>query len=295
MHTHETVQGKPIEASFAFTLIELLVVMGILVALAFLLLPVLASSGSNAKALQCINNQRQLCAAWRMYADDSTERMVYSSDDGTGIYPGGNLLDKYAWTLTHMDFSYANRANWDANYSIVKGPLWNYGRDASIYKCPSDKSYIVAPSGVPLARTRSYAMNFYLGGFAGQNLGVYPNMELYFKITDLSGALPSPGPAKTFVFLDQPSAVINWGSFVTAMDGYQPNQPAAYNFNQDLPGIYHNRACTFTFGDGHAEMHRWLDVRTMPPLPEEQYVIQLWSVPNDKDVAWLQDHSTRPK
>jgi prepilin-type processing-associated H-X9-DG protein len=139
-------------------------------------------------------------------------------------------------------------------------------------------------------------MNFFLGGFAGQDQGVGGGtMSLYFKTSDLNSAQHSPGPVKTFLYLDEREDVINWGNFATAMDGYSPVQPSAYNFNQDLPAFYHNRACGFSFCDGHAEIHRWLDPKTMPPLQIGVYVIQVWPAPYDKDVAWLQDHTTRPK
>ena len=60
--------------------------------------------------------------------------------------------------------------------------------------------------------------------------------------------------------------MINWGSFLTDMDGYSPLNPLLYAFDEDLPGMYHNRACGFSFCDGHAEVKKWLDGRTTPPL-----------------------------
>jgi prepilin-type processing-associated H-X9-DG protein len=80
------------------------------------------------------------------------------------------------------------------------------------------------------------------------------------------------------------------------MSGYaNPVSPGAYEFDQDLPGFYHNRASGFSFADGHSEIHRWRDDRTMPPL---QIGTNFWTIvpaPRDVDVAWLQDHTTRLK
>ena len=84
-----------------FTLIELLVVIAIIAILAALLLPALTKAKLKAQGIQCMNNGRQLSIAWRMYADDNQDRLILSSDDGTG---GANPLNAYAWTLTHMDF-----------------------------------------------------------------------------------------------------------------------------------------------------------------------------------------------
>ena len=61
-----------------------------------------------------------------------------------------------------------NRANWDTNVDIVNRPLWPYtAKNASIYRCPSDTSYVVV-DGVATPRVRSISMNLYLGGFAGK-------------------------------------------------------------------------------------------------------------------------------
>ena len=72
------------------------------------------------------------------------------------------------------------------------------------------------------------------------------------------------------------------------MDGY-PN--LASTKLVDYPASYHSGAAGFSFGDGHSEVHRWIDGRTTPPLKS---VLQL-NVPSPKnpDVFWMQDHSTR--
>src|ERR1035441_501855 len=65
----------------AFTLIELLVVIAIIAILAALLLPALIKSKLKAQGIQCMNNHRQLALAWRMYAEDNNDVLVYASDD----------------------------------------------------------------------------------------------------------------------------------------------------------------------------------------------------------------------
>jgi len=83
---------------------------------------------------------------------------------------------------------------------------------------------------------------------------------------------------------------------MTDMDGYDPTDPSQYKFTMDLPGMYHNRAAGFSFADGHSEIHRWLDDRTMPPMNYQVASTTLFNwAQRDVDVAWLQDHSTRPK
>jgi len=78
------------------------------------------------------------------------------------------------------------------------------------------------------------------------------------------------------------------------MTGYSPNNPASYNF-ADIPADLHDGAATFSFADGHTEVHRWMDPRTTPPLVPAPQIVSIGSSPNNADVFWLQDHSTCPK
>src|SRR5258708_6910653 len=95
-------QHDQVAQTTAFTLIELLVVICVIALLAATLAPTLAGSRIGSESFRCQNNNRQLCSAWRMYADDNNDRIVYAADDGT---PAGT---SYAWTKIHMDYSTSN-------------------------------------------------------------------------------------------------------------------------------------------------------------------------------------------
>lgn len=273
-----------------FTRLDLLAVVAVLGLLFLLMLPALAKPGLNSKSFQCLNNHRQLCNAWLMYADDNSDRIVYASHSGI-LNDQGNL---HAWTLSEMDFNPANLLNWDTNADIVLRPLWPYtARDAAIYKCPEDQSYVLV-NGVAKPRVRSMSVNFFLGGYAGTSGGAAGGnspYRLFLKTTELT----TPGPAKTFVFVDQRADSINWGNFHTYMDGYSPSNSSQYRYG-DLPGFLHDGAAAISFADGCTELHRWTDRRTTPPLSQNGAKLPSdVPSPNNPDIAWLQDHATRPK
>ncbi len=285
-----------------FTLIELLVVIAIIAILAAMILPSLSKAKLKAQGIQCMSNHRQLGYAWRMYAEDANEVLVYASTSGAN----NNPPDRYAWSGAHMDFLGSNRANWDPAADLMQRPLWNYvGKSKGVFKCPADHSSVIV-NGVPKPRLLTMSMNQYVGGFApvqGQDplpfgtdggWSFAAGYTVYSKLSQINGASP---PSKIFVFLDMREDRVNWSNFMTDMDGYLPIDPSKYSFTSDLPGFYHNYGCGFSFADGHSELRRWRDPRTTPPLKDggDPTAVSFTASPGNHDIAWLQDHTTRHK
>jgi len=90
------------------------------------------------------------------------------------------------------------------------------------------------------------------------------------------------------VLIDEREDSINDGYFVVDMAGY----PAQTIKLVDYPASYHNRAAGFSFADGHAEIHKWLDKRTTPPMSKSDRPLNV-GMANNKDVMWMMEHSTR--
>ena len=63
---------------------------------------------------------------------------------------------------------------------------------------------------------------------------------------------------------------------------------------QDGPGTtQHGGACGFTFADGHSEIKKWKDPRTMPAVRKTLDLPLNVPSPNNRDVYWMMERSTR--
>ncbi len=295
----KTKNQRSVRCAEAFTLIELLVVIAIIAILAAMLLPTLAHAKTQAQGVKCMSNERQLSLGWTMYNGENADHFVLSSADlGTS-----DPMNKYAWTQQTEDFT-PNSYNWDPACPVVgmmNGPLYPFIKSAGVFVCPSDTSMVHSnsASGPWVPRTRSISMNYYLGGFGDSNLvNSYP---IYKQMSDLRPG-KTPGPAGTWLFMDERQDSINWGNYCVVMTGDSPYAPQSFEFDQDMPGFLHNNAVGLSFTDGHAEIHKWADPRTCPPMWSYAQCSVNPTGPNgpsanglpvrdDMDVRWLQLHS----
>jgi prepilin-type N-terminal cleavage/methylation domain-containing protein/prepilin-type processing-associated H-X9-DG protein len=270
-----------------FTLIELLVVIAIIAILAGLLLPALASAKSKTQGIMCMNNHKQLALAWRMYTDDNRDELPFA------FVLAGDPRSPQAWVQGILDLAApATPDNWNPDLHIKKSPLMPYlGNSLGVWKCPADKSTGLN-AGQRVPRVRSMSMNIWVGG-RGDTAPDYsgnwgPSWRVYRKFSDMI----DPGPTKTWVLLDEREDSINDGFFVVSMDGYPS---LASTKMVDFPAGYHGRAGGFSFADGHSEIHKWRDPRTVPRLRPGVNLPLNQTQPNNPDVYWMQDNSTRKK
>ncbi len=276
-------------ARCAFTLIELLVVIAIIAILAGMLLPALSKAKLKAQGIQCMNNHRSLLLAWRMYADDHNDKFPLA-----GLIDQNHAERASLWMSGHLNYAPNNSSNWDPEQDIKKSPLFPYcGHSVAIFKCPADRSVINVPGRGKLPRVRTMTMNQHVGGF---DTGNTPNHLINLQFFKKSSDMVDPGPAGTWVFLDEREDDVNFPSYEVVMDGW-PNDPKLHRFT-DVPGFYHDRAAGLSFADGHSEIRRWRDPRTMPPLMASfkgDFNFDLFfASPNNADVYWLQERTTRP-
>lgn len=261
--------------SAAFTLVELLIVLAVLALWALLLVPALARTQPDSRAARCLNNHRQLCRAWLMYADDNNDKLAINIHGGSAASPSQPL-----WAPGWLDWSTASDNTntiylTDARYSILATYC---GKDARLFKCPADQYVSLSQRARGWReRVRSVSQNLYA---ATGNVDTGPTDPSYLHVTKLA-ELVNPKPSETWVSLDEHPDSINDEGFFAPY--------AAYWI--DLPANYHDGGAGFAFADGHSEIHRWQASLLKVPV---KYTFSAPAVTaSDPDLLWLRYRTPR--
>lgn len=129
--------------------------------------------------------------------------------------------------------------------------LGPYVQTVRLFKCPSDRSKTKLADGKAYPRLRSYSMN----GTMGTEVLWGSGGEIFLKMDDWN-RFQRPG---WIVFLDTHDDSVGTCIFSLTRD-------ATFGGWAKFPTARHGRAGTLGYVDGHAEMKRWADPRTLAPV-----------------------------
>lgn len=127
-------------------------------------------------------------------------------------------------------------------------------------------------------------MNCYIGT-AAYIMPITVNSTAY-RIYHKTAQLNADAPANRFVFMD-----VNPANICTPAFGVDMSLDTWIHY----PSYLHRQRGVVASGDGHVEVHRWLDARTMPTTLNNgngTYIGHTNPGGGNPDLAWIADRTT---
>ena len=207
--------------------------------LAALLLPILNRAKIKAQRTNCFSNLRQLGIAWGMYGADNNDALVASYPERPEVWVEGDM----------------SKPAEASDLSLIReGKLYRYVQNVAVYHCPADEGKVV--NGQTLKTVRSYSMNAFMGSRDADVGPIPPSagdkyVPFFAKDSDIRR------PSDMWVLIDEDERSINDSFFITDPGG------AVW---LDFPAISNHRhdySFALNFADGHSEVWRHEDPRTL--------------------------------
>jgi len=225
-----------------------------------------------------------------MYAEDNQGWFPPNFDDGS-VVPGRVWVAGSAGVGGAQEFDVAILA--DVKRSLV---VTYTGGDASVFRCPSDpRRGVFRPVGGSPVPDSPAARSISAKGAVGTDPSVSEGKakvngpwldnnhghkaDSPWRTYGRVDQIVAPSPAGLFLLIDEDEFRLNDGNFSLGMVRAEWI---------DWPGTRHDTGGTISFADGHTELHRWTDPRTVVVNGN----VSRLSVPGSEDYAWLRDRTS---
>jgi prepilin-type N-terminal cleavage/methylation domain-containing protein len=251
--------------TMGFTLIELLVVIAIIAILAAVLLPVLASARQKALIAECLDNEKQLDTAWKLYADENNGNIVGAKcqlKTDWRISPAGSgfIMPTIPSQIPTSPSQNQALNQYLDQQGFMQGGLYPYCKNVNVIHCAADRRSFIA--GYTAYDSYSVA-----NGLNGENTSQH-NQPFFTKETSIRHT------SSIYVFLEENDPRTQSAGSYTVNENQDswclPIGGTTYPADNwagltwwDGPAAFHLVGETFAFVDGHAEMHKWLNGPTL--------------------------------
>jgi len=280
----------------AFTLIELLVVISIIALLISILMPALNKAKEQATGSVCLGNQKALVMGWLMYADDNDGLLVGPRVGWNTVNPwgivGGEGGRREQWAEPAQDESgvWLDAQNGDdvtdkdRYRGIEQGDMWKYVKSHEIYHCPGDPRW--RKQTPPSNPFRSYSLTYAFGSSHFSQWSTRKLHNIYM-------------PSEKHVFIEENhrgSEGYNGGGWYLPVDQMDIRNPTTWWW-YDPVSVWHNKKSTLSFADGHAEMHNWVDERTLELANtyDWAHIQAIWQQADNQDLLYMMRGSAHKK
>lgn len=269
--------GASLVFARAFARTDLLVSIALVLFLGLIVFAnVAAIPGSTSRRVVCLSNQGLLVRAWLDYANERNGALVGNLD-------GGSVLDlsnsNKTWVLGWLEAGLFTPANTNQVFLTQLSPLAPYlGRNAAPFRCPAETALSRGITGQPLVR------NISMNGYLGPRRGPYSTgFRQFVSLSEFAYSSPN----QAMVFIEERPDSLNDGWFIINMSGSDPLAPDAQQI-VDYPGFRHENGAALSFADGHADVWKWSDRRTVPGYRAGVSMPLGVSSPGNADLARLQ-------
>jgi prepilin-type processing-associated H-X9-DG protein/prepilin-type N-terminal cleavage/methylation domain-containing protein len=240
--------------SAAFTLIELLVVIGIIAVLSAILFPVFAQVREKARALTCLNNEKQIGLALMQYVQDYDETFPLhqrAASQGEPTPTGGTATttDVVPWYwVVNPYIKNGTPAGYDPN-------LGKFDLKGGVFSCPS----------FPMATARNYGLSDSIAGeapFPWNGYTFTPSLTLSAiqntsdKVLMAEKGMFSGSDWAEPKFYSAEWAYLSWAGEDLGADN-DAGSWSYWPFSPDMPRYRHQSTTNLLFCDGHVKaLHR---------------------------------------